>query len=385
MQNQQWHLISHGRRQALHDTDAIAVKTHSGEVQLLWERLEGGKSNGVDMLTIDTGSFRTAILPTRGMSLWKCWVGDIEFGWQSPCEGPVHPSLVPISDPSGLGWLDGFDEFLVRCGLHSNGAPEFDERGHLKHSLHGRIGNLPAHSLQVEIDPLADIVDIRGVVDELRFLIYGLRLETHIRLHVGRSSLTISDTVTNLFTRPTTMQMLYHINIGQPILEAGSKLMVPVQQIAPRDTVAAANIDRWDTFDAPTDGFAEQVHFVQPYADANGWSTAMVHDVQGEKGLAVRFDTRTLPYLIFWKNAMAVEEGYVLGIEPATGFPNVRSFEEARGRLVQLVGGQSITFRVELDCLSTRYAVRQALDHVQSLQKSPIQIARSPMAGWSST
>ena len=48
------------------------------------------------------------------------------IGWKSPIAGPVHPSLVSLGEPSGLGWLDGFDEFIVRCGLESNGAPDFD-------------------------------------------------------------------------------------------------------------------------------------------------------------------------------------------------------------------------------------------------------------------
>ena len=32
-------------------------------------------------------------------------------------------------DPGGLGWLEGFDELFVRCGLDSNGPPLFDAQG----------------------------------------------------------------------------------------------------------------------------------------------------------------------------------------------------------------------------------------------------------------
>ena len=62
--------------------------------------------------------------------------------------GPVHPKFVPLAEPSGVGWLDGFDELLCRCGLVSNGAPEFDERGQLRYGLHGRIANLPARKVE---------------------------------------------------------------------------------------------------------------------------------------------------------------------------------------------------------------------------------------------
>ena len=38
---------------------------------------------------------------------------------------------VPLTEPSGLGWLSGFDELMVRCGLESNGAPDFDDSGQM--------------------------------------------------------------------------------------------------------------------------------------------------------------------------------------------------------------------------------------------------------------
>ena len=116
-------------------------------------RMQGGLSDGVEVIRVDNGLLKFDILPTRGMSIWKAWLGDSEIGWKSPVRGPVHPALVDLGEPSGLGWLDGFDELFVRCGLESNGAPEFDEKtGRLKYPLHGRIGNKPAHHVEVSVD-----------------------------------------------------------------------------------------------------------------------------------------------------------------------------------------------------------------------------------------
>ena len=69
------------------------------------------------------------MLPDRGLGIWKIMAGGVELGWQSPVHGPVHPRFVPLAEPSGLGWLDGFDELVARCGLVSNGAPDFDAAG----------------------------------------------------------------------------------------------------------------------------------------------------------------------------------------------------------------------------------------------------------------
>ena len=89
--------------------------------------LRGGLSSGVDVVEVDNGRLKVAILPTRGMGIWKAWMDGFELGWKSPVRGPVHPAFVPIGEPSGLGWLSGFDELMCRCGLHSNGAPDFDD------------------------------------------------------------------------------------------------------------------------------------------------------------------------------------------------------------------------------------------------------------------
>ncbi|MDP6444373.1 MAG: DUF4432 family protein, partial [Pirellulaceae bacterium] len=70
--------------------------------------LRGGLSDGVDVVRVDNGACRFDVLPTRGMGIWRAWVGDLEIGWRSPVRGPVHPAHVPVGESTGLGWLDGF-------------------------------------------------------------------------------------------------------------------------------------------------------------------------------------------------------------------------------------------------------------------------------------
>ena len=79
--------------------------------------LRGGLSDGVEVVEINNGKLSFGILLTRGMSLSTAVIGKQSFGWKSPVQGPVHPKYVPLNEPSGLGWLDGFDEMMVRCGL----------------------------------------------------------------------------------------------------------------------------------------------------------------------------------------------------------------------------------------------------------------------------
>jgi len=180
------------------------------------------------------------------------------------------------------------------------------------------------------------------------------------------------------------MQLLYHINVGQPVLQSGSTVHAAYRNLAPRDARAAESTDRWNQCDGPASGYQEQVYFMDPVADEHHWSEAMLASSDGTYGFAVHFDTRTLPYLSLWKYTAAVEDGYVVGLEPGTGFPNNRSFEERNGRVVPLQGGESKTFRLKLQPLTTSNAVTQSGSRIKSLQSFPGNRMDSPKSGQSS-
>src|ERR1700720_1471101 len=86
--------------------------------------LRGGRREGVDLIEVDNGALAFSIVPTRGMGLWKGRYQGLALGWESPVtDGPVNPAFVNLMNWGGLGWLEGFDELLARCGLENNGAP----------------------------------------------------------------------------------------------------------------------------------------------------------------------------------------------------------------------------------------------------------------------
>lgn len=359
------------------------ITAGTGRFAVQFNSIGGGKSMGMELLSVDTGALRVIFLPDRGMGIWKCEASNTDFGWNSPIDGPVHPSLVPVLDPSGIGWLEGFDELLVRCGLQSNGAPDFDSQGNLKYPLHGRIANLPASKIEVSVDAENGTMDIVATVREARFLVYSLELQCRYRLRVNSPVIEVTDTVTNLRSTPTTMQMLYHINLGQPVVQAGTTIDAAYKTLCPRDARAAEGLEAWSRCEGPTEGYAEQVYFLNAACDAACWSEALLASEDRRRGFAVHFDTRTLPYLNVWKNTAAVEDGYVVGLEPATGFPNPRSFEEKQNRLVTLSGGESKTFRLKLQPLLSEESVLQSIHRIQGMQPDNATVHATPLKDWS--
>ncbi len=347
-------------------------------------RLRGGLRDGVDTVEIDNGAMQIVILPTRGMGIWEIRVGDFRIGWQAPVQGPIHPRFVPLMEPSGLGWLDGFDELLVRCGLESNGAPEFDEAGRLRYPLHGKIANIPAHRVELSVDGDAGRIQLTGVVDEVRLFFAKLRLSTTYTLEVQSRRLTIQDTVTNLSAEPGEFELLYHINFGRPLLEPGARVVVPVRRLAPRDAVAAAALDSWDEYPSETPGVKEAVYFMQLFAEPGGKTVALLHDAARARGAAIRFNINELPYFTLWKNPQAVADGYVTGLEPGVNLPNRRSFEKENGRVANLEPGQSRSFQLGLEILLGEAEIRKCVDEVASLQaQGTPEISPHPLPGWS--
>lgn len=326
------------------------------------QTLRGGLSDGVDVIRIHNGRFEFSVLPTRGMGVWKGWLGDLECGWGSPVQGPVHPSYVPLTEPSGLGWLDGFDEWICRCGLGNNGAPDFDEHGRLIAPLHGRIANLPANFVEVWVDD--DTLNVRGVVEETRFHFNKLRLTTTYTTRFNEPGFTVVDEVTNLSESPSKAQMLYHSNFGMPMLEPGSKVTLAAAEIAPRDEEAAKDLNAWNEFGAPTPGKPEQVYFFRLHADAQDQTEVMLETADASKAASMRWNVQQLPCFTLWKNEVSVADGYVAGLEPATNFPNPVSFEHEHDRAIDLEG--QAAYRMELSV--------QLHDEVESIEETRARI-----------
>lgn len=363
---------------------SMEIETRQGQITTRYGAFCGGVSDGVEVIEVDTGAVRALILPTRGMGIWKIEKNGVNFTWESPICGPVHPNQVPVFDPSGIGWLEGFDELVVRCGLESNGAPEHDENGQLRYPLHGRIGNLPAQSLSLEYDEASGRLDVIGEVIESRLFIKRLRLRSRIRFQAGQSEISLLDDVTNELSKPTGIQLLYHINVGSPILEAGSVLEAPISELAPKDDLSASEIEKWNFFDGPQENYAERVYFAELGSDESSSTTALLRAADRNRGLAVSFNTQGLPKFILWKNTSTVSDGYVVGLEPATNFPNGKSYEEGQGRVVTLEPEETTSFRVTLEPLTTPEEVDRVSNRIDQLREETTEtIHQEPKIGWS--
>jgi galactose mutarotase-like enzyme len=349
--------------------------------------LRGGRQEGVDVIVVNNGKLEFTGVPTRGMGVLTARLGEVRLGWDSPVKEVVHPAFVDLQSRGGLGWLEGFNEWMVRCGLESNGHPGTDQfinnvgdEATMELTLHGKIANIPASEVEVVVDREPPFrIRIRGRVEERMFYGPKLELQTEISTEPGSSELRITDVVTNRGAPEQEFELLYHANYGRPLLEAGATFLAPVSRVIPFNAHAAKSVKDYATYAGPTPGFIEQVYCLHPIADAQGRTLIALQNKARDRAVSMAFSVKELPWLTLWKNTAGEGEGYVTGLEPGTNFPNNRRIERQLGRVPKLAPGASHSATLEIAIHTTAAEVKAVAERIAALQgKAQPQLDTQP-------
>jgi hypothetical protein len=340
--------------------------------------LQGGKQEGVELIEVDNGKLRFRVIPTRGMGILDVNLGDVRLGWDSPIKDVVHPKFINLESRGGLGWIEGFNEWMARCGLEYAGHPGKDKfitntgaTGEMDLTLHGKIANIPASEVIVTVDRQPPhTIRVRGRVDERVFFGPKLELWTEISTVPGSNTFTLNDTLTNRGSEDQEFMLIYHANFGTPLLGSGAKVVAPLKTVTPFNEHAAKAASQWSVYTAPKSGFVEEVFLLEPIADADGRTTVMLQNAKANRGVSMTWSLKELPYLTQWKNTVAKTDGYVTGLEPGTSYPHNRSWERAAGRVSKLKPGQSRRFSIDIAIQSSADEVKIVAKQIMKLQGS---------------
>lgn len=315
--------------------------------------LDNGPERGVRIAQFRTGGgLNFAVLLDRGMDIGWAEYRGVPLAWQS-ATGPIAPAFF---EPEGLGWLRGFHGGLVvTCGLTYAGAPCTDEGREL--GLHGRISYIPARNVYCGGRWQGDeyLLWAQGEMREAVIFGENIALRRKIWSRLGEKRLFIDDVVTNEGYHTTPHMILYHINIGFPVVDASTELITSPAEVRPRDAVAAQGLDRYNRFEEPTPEYAEQVFYHDLTPDAEGFVRAALINptFRGGEGVGVyvKYRKAELPYFIEWKQMG--EGDYVVGMEPANCLVEGRDKDRAAGRLQFLKPGERREYQLEIGVLAS--------------------------------
>ncbi|KGD83420.1 aldose 1-epimerase family protein [Pantoea stewartii] len=330
--------------------------------------LHGGKQEGSKLLVIRSQDGLTiTLIPTRGMNLLRVEGFGTRLGWDSPVKEVVNPAFINLESRNGLGWLEGFNEMMVRCGYEWTGHP-VNDKGRI-YTLHGKAGNTPVSQLEVEVaDAAPHEIRIRGLIKESTFKKADLQTWTELRYVPGSNQFSLHDVLTNHSDYPHDYEIIYHSNFSTPILEEGARFMAPMSGISPFNDYAKAGLKNWQTYQGPTKDFDEMVFNIKPLSDKNHQTVAAVVNKAGNKGASIQFDTQQLPLLTLWKNTDTLKQGYVTGIEPGTNYAYPVTIEREQKRVKQLAPGASATFDLTYTLLHNSDQVNAVEKRIQAIQ-----------------
>lgn len=283
-----------------------------------------GRARGTRGIDVNNGSgLQFTLLPDRALDIGLLSIRGINCS---------HITKAGISSPwnyddKGLGWLKTFNGgFLTSCGLTQVGAPCISDGEEL--GQHGDFSALQTEDLSIETDLDKDEPEII-IKGKLRSgVLFGRNLWVYreYRIKPGDNKIYMKDTVENRGGTAVPYMVLYHFNLGYPLLDENIKFETNSEYIRPRDTEAEKGVDWRTGFKKPETGFKEQVF----YYDTKGESCyAGIKNEKLNAGIRIYINAKQLPKIIQWKNAGFGD--YVMGIEPANCYPEGRELQKGYG------------------------------------------------------
>lgn len=302
-------------------------------------RMVGGKAEGTLAVEVWNGDKLTVtILPDRGMDIYSVRFDGNEMSYQAPA-GIVHPSYYNCTGPQWLRTFQG--GFLATCGVEWIGGadPEFCP----KEGLHGRHNHTPADGVNINYEYDADgepSVVISGTVRHA--LMFGVRytiLRT-FRFRRGDNTFSFTDEITNEGFTEKPLYLLYHFNLGYPLISESAELLIDAEKVIPANDYSAPFLDKWKEITSPEPDYRQQNYYHYLPVDEEGWRTYGVRNREIGTEMTVRYSSPIMDKIFQWKNLAAGD--YVMGLEP-TSMLMVGRDGEATGELKHVGAGESVT------------------------------------------
>lgn len=291
-----------------------------------------GPARGARRLRVITGGgLEFDVHPDRCLDIGQVTIDGVPLAWMA-ADGIAAPGLF---DPRGAEWLRTFGGgFVTTCGLDTFGPATVDEGR--EYGQHGRISAAPASMVRASVDD--GMLVVEAVMRQSILHGENLTLRRRIEAAVGSTTFAIHDVVTNERSQPVAHMLMYHANMGWPLVEEGATLSVPSTAVVGRDELSAAGLDAWGSFESPTTGRGEEV-FMHSFDPGSATRVSLVNPRLGIS-VDLDYDRTQLPWLCEWK--FMSDDTYVVGIEPVN-CPTFagRAGARAEGTLPFLQAGQS--------------------------------------------
>ncbi len=220
--------------------------------------------------------------------------------------------------------------FLYTCGLDNIGKPDNDKL--LQHGSFSSIPSIITKELRyIEDDKI--VLEVEGKICDTALFSKDIEVVRNYKIY--NNKLILIDKVTNRDFKDQDIIMLYHFNLGYPMLDTCTRFSANIGSTVCRTDNCV--LDKYNSMDEPIDNCFEEVFIHTIDEDA---ANIEVENTKIKQKLKFSYDTKFLKYLMEWKSMQSRD--YVLGVEPATSHLDDKRF-------ITLKNGQNIENKITIE------------------------------------
>lgn len=255
--------------------------------------ISDGREKGLDVIDCDNGKIRFLLNVTKALDIMQLYHEGQNMSYLS------KNAFLPTEN----GFLKRFEGgMLYTCGLDAVGGRE----GHTEHGAHH---NEPAEVIVARCDD--DGIEVVARIYDTEVFGENFVMTRRVYTAIGSTSLTVEDTLENKAFTPKEYALLYHINVGYPMLDEGAKILADTDSVTPRTPYSALFTDDAFSMEKDTAGREEMCYYLGlPKGEI------VLENEKIKKTFKVIYSKETLSEFLEWKSMTSGD--YALGLEPAT-------------------------------------------------------------------
>ena len=290
-----------------------------------------GRSNGLKAYEVKNGCMTYQILADKCLDVSSLTYKGVNMnflskpGLQGRNHYDTHGEEAIHSIMGGLFFTAGLENICAPCTIDGTDYP-----------MHGRIRTTPGEHLSADAywDEEEYHLTVKGEMREAALFGENMVLRREISSVYGSKTITVTDEIENESYREEPLMLLYHINMGYPLLDENTRLYIPTKSVTARDKDGEGHEAEYDRMDAPKDNEPEYVFIHDLKTDEQGDTEILVVNRPLGLGLKLSYNVKYLPYFMEWKSTASGD--YVIGLEPANSSVYGRPYHEERNSVHKL-------------------------------------------------
>jgi hypothetical protein len=209
------------------------------------------------------------------------------------------------------------------------------------------------------------VLTISGKMREARLFGENLILDRKITCKYGENKIILRNTVENCGFKREALMLLFHFNMGYPLLDENAVLVTPTAKLTPRDQEAINGEATYNQCQTPTADYAEQVFYHTLNADKEGNTCVALVNKKLKIGAAIHYSKNQLFNFTQWKQMG--EGDYVMGMEPCNCYVAGRADASKNESLEYLEPGEIRHFDLTIELVNGMQEIDNLIKKIENL------------------